>query len=341
MDKNKTVRFFDPEYKLLMEIDDYELIYKSRWSNYGQFELHVQGMEPYMQIDNRIIFDRDERKNGIIKYIHSEEDGSVTIKGFTLLWLLGERLTVPESGAAYQIYKNCPAEDVLIDLVSKNMVDCEDSKRKMPGFVCAETQSRGILVNCQTRYEGLLEVAKEISVASGLGICVRMDLENRQDVFEVLEGTDRSIDQESTAPVVYSREYDNIKTSAYTINDKESRNCAYVAGQGEETEREVCIVGDELSGYERKELFVDARDIEDAEDLPARGETKLAGYEKQESFEIEITSDWYKSRWELGDIVTVIDSKHGRTLTHRITETEEDVDANGYTVIPTLGISEG
>ena len=92
--------------------------------------------------------------------------------------------------------------------------------------------------------------------------------------------------------------------------------------------------------YKSREIFVDARDVEDAAGLPDRGRTKLSELTPQESFEVTVTSEWYKRRWDLGDIVTVIDEDTGLTLTERITEVEEAQDASGYESVPTMGVPE-
>ena len=52
-------------------------------------------------------------------------------------------------------------------------------------------------------------------------------------------------------------------------------NVAVVAGQGEGADRAITIVGD-AEGLDSFELFVDARDIENEEDLPVRRGQKLA-----------------------------------------------------------------
>ncbi len=338
MDSIKTVRFFEG-FRLLKEVDDAVIIFNGRWHTYGQFEIHLPRMAPYIKIDNRVVIDQDGRKAGVIKYLHTDDDGTVTIKGFTLLWLLSQRITVPDTGRDNLSY-NAPVEDIMVDVVRRNAVDCVNSKRILPGLIVSASKGRGEKMPYQTRYDNLLDVLEELSRVSMLGVCVRMDLDAGKDVFEVLEGKDRSASQQAYPPVIFRRAYGNIETAEYTLDDSSTKNCAYTAGQGEGAERAVYIVGDGYAGAERKETFVDARDIEDASELPARGKTKLADMVRQESFEATITTDWYKKRWDMGDIVTVIDDETGITLTHYISEVQETQDANGFEVIPTFGIPE-
>lgn len=333
------VRFYTPDFHLLKEIDNATVIFTKRWHTYGQFEIHLDRMEGYIKKDNRIIFDGDEYKNGIIKYIFQDTDGSVTIKGFTMLWILKNRLTVPKQGEDY-VYYNAPVEDIMVDLVEKNAVDPLDAKRKIPYFSVAKSSGRGEKLAYQSSYTEVTECLQELSKYSMLGVAVRMDIAKKQYVFEVLEGVDRTINQQNCPPVVFRKEYDNLNNTTYTLNDSNTKNCAYTGGQGEGAARAVYVVGGELDGEERREVFVDARDVEDVSELPERGAAKLANMRPEENFESEITTEWYEKRWKMGDMVTVLDEDSGITLNDYVVEVEESLDADGYTVIPTFGVPE-
>lgn len=175
---------------------------------------------------------------------------------------------------------------------------------------------------------------------SGLGIGIYPDLDKQQYVFEVREGTDRSAGQAENPPTVFRRSYGNIQKAEYTLNDSMAKTTAYVAGHGEGAARTIYVEGAGNTGTGRREIFVDARDVEDAAGLQDRGRTKLSELTPQENFEVTVTSEWYKRRWDLGDIVTVIDEDTGLTLTERITEVEEAQDTSGYEAVPTMGVPE-
>lgn len=336
MDRHINVRFYSPQYDFLGMADEATVVFTGRWHTYGQFEIYLDHMEPYVQKGNRIIWNRDNRKNGIIEYINVADDGNVTIKGYTLLWLLSQRITVPATGQAYLTY-NDPVEDIMYDLVRKNAVNCTDQKRNFPNLICGETQKRGQKLSYQTRYDGLLDCLTELSKYSMLGLTIRVDPDAGKEVFEVLGGTDRSLAQDINPQVVFRRSYDNIEKEIYTYNDSNTKNCAYVAGQGEGAERQIRIVGNDYAGEDRREILIDARDIEDPEQLPARGETKLSEYAAEESYEVTVLADEYEKRWTMGDRVTVVGENSGVSVDAYITEVEESWDENGYDVIPTLG----
>lgn len=63
--------------------------------------------------------------------------------------------------------------------------------------------------------------------------------------------------------MIFNVDYDNVTNREFISDISEYKNTAIVAGQGEGAERRIRYVGNENSGLERYELFVDARDIED------------------------------------------------------------------------------
>lgn len=333
-----TVKFFKG-FRYLTEEQEPEMIYTSRWKTYGQFELTLPQMAPYIALDNLILWDSDPRKNGVIKYIKTADDGTVTIKGFSLLWWLTDRIILPDAGQDYAEY-NASVEDILVDLVRKNAVSCADPARQITGLTLEASQGRGDRIAYQNTYGNLLDALVELSAMSGLGIGIYPDLDKQQYVFEVREGTDWSAGQAENPPTVFRRSYGNIQKAEYILNDSTAKTTAYVAGQGEGATRTIYVEGAGNTGTDRREIFVDARDVEDAAGLPDRGRTKLSELTPQESFEVTVTSEWYKRRWDLGDIVTVIDEDTGLTLTERITEVEEAQDASGYEAVPTMGVPE-
>ncbi len=336
MDKNRSVRFFSPEFRLLHEEDDVTVIYNRRWHTYDKFEMHFASDMPCLKIDNMVMFDRDRQKNGIIKYINMTDDG-VVVRGYGLLWMLTNRITVPDPGRAYTTFHET-VEDIMYGLVQKNAVACIDRKRILPGWECGVSLARGGRIHFQTRYKNLLEELEELSRFSLLGLGVSLEPEERKCVFEVMQGTDRSVRQQDRPPVVFRKAYDNIQSGEYTLDDSGTKNCAYTAGQGEGTERKVYVVGDSFSGAGRKEMYVDARDIGDEAELPTRGQSKLAGNVRKESYEAVVSGGWYQSRWELGDTVTVMDEERGILLTHYVSEVEETLEDGVYEVVPTFGI---
>lgn len=333
------IRVYDRVLNFLAECSDFTAaVCVWKWNTYGTFEFHFDKRLPWMEKDNLIIWDYNPYKNGIIKYINQNEEG-VILRGFTLFWLLTDRITLPPVGEDYDVLGDTP-EDVLYKAVDHNAVNPVDPKRVIPLLSCEKSRGRGGEYKYQTRHDELASMLTEVSRASFLGVGIRIDFQMKKLVFEVMEGTDRSTQQKENPRVIFADFYGNLSDREYTLNDTETKNCAYVAGQGEGAARTIVVVNDSLSGHERRETFVDARDLEEGIDLPSRGETKLADMRCAENYEAGVDTSAYGKRWYLGDLVTVVDEEFGVSMVKQVMEVEEDLDENGYSVIPTFGIPE-
>lgn len=345
MDRRRIeIRFFDPDLKFIGEEDAYQgLEFTTRWTKYGSFQIYVDKLTKQMKVGNYIMLDNDRKKTGIIKRIEcSDEEESgvpIAISGYTLFHLLTQRITYPPAGLAYHsFYEN--AEDIICSLVTANAVDAADKKRNIPYLEVKPSRKRGDKVYFQTRYENLDEEITSLCEASGLGVCITMNPEEQKLVFEVLEGTDRSANQTERPPMIFNVDYDNVNGREYVSDTTEYKNTAIVGGQGEGADRKITTVGDENTGMERYEMFVDARDIEDESALPDRGKSKLADYTCSDTYSSEVDASEYQTKWDLGDVVVTIDREYGVNMNERIVEITETFDENGYTVAPTFGTTQ-
>ena len=81
-----------------------------------------------------------------------------------------------------------------------------------------------------------------------------------QWVFDVVEGKNLVAGQSINPPVIFSPQFESLKSLQYTQSELNYKNVAIVAGQGEGIERRVIEVGD-FSAFNRHEIFIDARDV--------------------------------------------------------------------------------
>lgn len=202
-------------------------------------------------------------------------------------------------------------------------------------------------ISAQYTGDGLMAVIEEICTAYGLGFRAVADgLERITPAIELFEGMDRSERQSKNSIVEFSAEYENLLSSTYILDTTKYKNVALVAGEGEGKARKRSTYGS-ASGMQRRELFVDARDlstnegeISDAEytaQLKARGAEQLTEHNITEVFDGEIdTSNNYvlDEDYTLGDIVT-LENEYGIRKNVRIASIMECWDSAGYTAIPT------
>ncbi|MGR5963143.1 siphovirus ReqiPepy6 Gp37-like family protein [Bacillus paranthracis] len=254
-------------------------------------------------------------------------DKFLVIKGDTLKWMVSRRITVPPEGFTnHRIEAN--AETIMKEYVNLQAVNPIDPKRKIPGLVIAEDKKRGPNMVYLTRFKNLAEELSKISKATDISWDISLDYDNKQFILDVIEGLDRSISQTEIPYVIFSVDFDNITDIKYIDSETNYKNVGYVAGQGQGVDRKLVTVGQsELEGFDRKEVFIDARDIENENDLPQRGKQKLDNdFARIESFEVEIdpySSFVYGEHWFEGDIVTVQDNEIGKSLDLRATEVQE------------------
>lgn len=177
-------------------------------------------------------------------------------------------------------------------------------------------------------------------------------------VLDISPGNDRRKgNAEGNMPVVFSQQLSNIERTDYDRNVKNHRNVAYVAGEGEDEDRkwyEIDINQDIeqkiATGWGRKELWIDARDIqgkdEDGTDLTEteyealitqRANEKAADNTVQETYEATKTEgdtryqygvDFFKGDWvtvEDRNLNIVLDAQITK-VTHTIQGTREIID---------------
>lgn len=338
------LRVLDVDFNLLAEIENYaSLQWVRRWHRAGEFELHlgaqVQGVEQLQK--GSLVLVRDAACIIRHREIKLLQDGTeqVVIKGPALASIVGQRITVPPTGYAYD-RRTAPVETLMQHYVRNNCTEPADVGRVIDQLVIAPDQGRGDSMTYQSRLKQLDEELQKLSNASGLGWDVRPDLQAKQLIFEVLEGRGLAAGQDVLPPVIFAVDFDAVRSQTYTDSDIGYRNQAYVGGQGEGVEREIIEVGEAKAGLERFEMFVDARDLADGADLPARGQLKLQEMQQLTSFETEIMPHGpfvYRQDWDLGDVVTVQNKGWGVTVDARVAEVMEIYEPGGLRLDVTFG----
>lgn len=340
MDTNFNIRVFDKDINFLGEVDNFtSLFFIRKWETYGEFEFHLSNIEnKFIKKGNIIMLNKDGAKTGVIEHIEINEEDTedIVIKGFSLIYWFTNRVTVPPEGYSYHNF-NTNVENIMIALVQANATNPIDINRKVPGLTLAESKGRGENIQFQTRYKNLSDELTKLSKLSGLGITIDLDYKQKKFVFKVLEGKNLSYGQMDNPPYIFSLDYDNIKKQNYIESDIGYKNVGYVAGQGEGSDRAIEILGNERSGFDRREVFIDARDINENGSLTDRGRVKLSELQQIQSFECEVDTKDYKAIWNLGDIITTIDKKRGLRADNRISEIREVYENSGIKVEPTFG----
>jgi len=341
--KSKPIKIIDKGFNFLGEVDDYEaLIFTRSWGGIGGFEIHINANKKYTdKLRKENIVFVNEKKAGVILYreFSTDDNERLIVKGQQLKTYLGRRITIPPTGRA-QDYKNDYVENIMKHYVEANCVNPADTKRKIDRLRIAPVESRGIKTQYQTRFKNLAEELEKLSLISGLGWDVYLDLKNKEFVFDVFEGRDLTAAQSVLPPAIFSVDYDNISSQKLIESAMGYKSTGYVGGQGEGIDRTIQVVGEDAQGLERYEVFIDARDIEDSGDLSERGLQKLEELKEVMTFDNEILTQSnlvYEEDYNLGDLVTAINNKWRVVLDSRITEVTEIYEVGGYRINAVFG----
>lgn len=357
----KPIRILSSTMYILGEIDNYESMFFIRsWHGIGSIELRMNRYKKYANTllkDNLILVGNDLNKVFIIKHreIELDENGKATenwlIKGYALKSIVAQRITMPPSHTAYD-NKAGSYETVMKHYINNNLVQPVEVRRKITQLVVAPDLKRGGMISYSSRFKNVADEMSTLSLASGLGWDVTLDLVNKQWVFDIVEGHQLIAGQNVNPPVIFSPQFESLKSLQYAQSELNYKNVAIVAGQGEGVERRVIEVGS-FSGLNRHEIFVDARDVEEVDDdgqsipvqqivqaLTDRGQQQLNELLQEEYLEGQILTNSpfkYETDYDLGDIVTIQNKDWGVTMDARITEIKEVYEAAGFSIEATFG----
>lgn len=353
---NLPIRIMTRDFNLLGETSRYESLQITRsWHGLGVLEMRINRYKQHadkLQRGNIVFPHNHLNKAYIIRHreIELDENGKITenwiIRALPLKSWLSQRLTIPPSHTAHD-NKSGDAESVMHHYVNNHVINPADSNRVMQDIILFNNLNRGENIQWQSRYKNLAEELGNIGLQSGLGWNVELDYETKQFVFKVLEGRDLSANQSELPPVIFSPEFNTLGQLSYVESELDYKNFAVVAGQGEGVERRIIEVGEQSTGFDRYELFVDARDVEEETDddppqpipvaqieerLRNRGNQKLAEHEQEIYMEGQALSKSrlvYEKDYNLGDVVTLQHKGWGVTMDARITEAKEIYEVGG------------
>ena len=330
------------------------LIWRRRYSNHGNFELHCSLTPENLELlkKDNIIWKNDDKEAGYIQYrnlaLNSNGDEVLVVQGKFLTGYLSRRIIWGTENL------NMASELAIRQLINNNAINPFNTDRKINLMALDKIKGYTQTTNMQTSYKNLLDEIEDIANISELGIKTLLDLQNKQLIFNIYEGLDRTSGNGVNTPAIFSTTYDNVFEQEYTDSSLDYRNVALIAGEGEGAERKTTVVG-EGADLDRYEVYFDARDIQSKEEdetimpeaeylqlLRDRGNDKLSEYKDVQTFDSKINLNSnlvYKEDFDLGDKVTCVNKKWGITIDTRITEIEEVYENTGKQVNVVFGNS--
>ena len=347
---NMRMEIINHKFERLGVINKFNMIqYNPKYSGIGSFELSCALNEENKSliVEDNILWIEDEYA-GVIQYIDKSSDNEIKAKGKLLSVVLNWRTVIKTYEA------NKLTTGIFEELVRLNFM--ADDERKIEGFTFINNVIDNTAIRYQVTGKSLSDIFQPLSETYDIGYEVYLNMEEKAFEFTLFRGKDLTIgNKDGNKPVIFGTDFNNILKSEYVSDNNNYRNVAYVAGEGEGENRVVVEVKQtESAGFFRREIVVDARDIQKAnsisrmtdeeynELLQQRGKEKLSELRKVESYDAELMSDAktgfvYGKDYFLGDTVSVIDKNLGVMLSAKITEATITFAEDGYTVEPTFG----
>lgn len=241
-----------------------------------------------------------------------------------------------------QVNTTGTVEDAIRQVITDNVISPSDSNRAIPNFILAPSMGATDEAEIQLLGDNIAEWLESVCTTYGYGWDVY--LANGNYVFMLYQGTDRTYN--SSTPVVFSPDYDNLYSSTYSYDLSTFGNVGLVGGEGDGINMRTTTVGN-ASGLDRYEKFIDGSSVSSNGEiitvetymklLESFGNEEIKQYQLTQSFDGEIEPNgMYKLNVDyfLGDIVQV--ESNGIKATPRITEIIYSEDANGTSIVPTF-----
>jgi hypothetical protein len=335
---------------------------------YSQYEFKAREIGKFTinaMFDKENLYLMDKTKNyyvlldddvfGIIESVKRESDSETskvfTIKGSLALKLLEYRVIEGQVTFKGKSYK------YIEELVKQNLIMSDDSNRNIALAVEFEDEERlkqiCSTVDKQVTGGSLWDEISEIVEADKLRIILKpnivvIDTEHPQNIdgwtLIIGAGEDRTRHRANNAvsAVMFSQSLSNIASTDYIVDRSKLRNTVYIAGEGEGTDRKwynIDVNSDitfgERKGWNRKELWVDARDIQSEQDnkkltdaeyeelMKQRADEKAKDNDLSEEYKAtvtDITKQYtYKKDYHIGDFVTIADEELRMEIDAQIT----------------------
>ncbi|MBY6874539.1 siphovirus ReqiPepy6 Gp37-like family protein [Clostridium botulinum] len=344
-----------------------------RYSKTGEFELHCALNSNTLDLLKRenIIFKKGDVEAGYIetRQLKIGKDGQeyLEVKGKFLTNYLDRRISWD------RVNFDGKTEELMRKLVLKNAINPTNINRKIPNLTLGSLKGFNEDIKYQNSFGNIIECLENISNTNNLGYRNLLNIKNRKIVFDIYKGVDRTINNGTIAPCIFSRDFENILEQEYMSSLNNYKNTTLIAGAGEGSARKITSI-ESGKGLDRYELYVDARDVQDTEtvkvtvtdydeegnatgsheedkeveipwdryepQLLQRGKEKLSECTEIQTFDSKINvhgNNVYKKDFDLGDIVTIVDKKWGIRIDTPITEIEEVYEEKGLEVNVTFG----
>lgn len=335
------------------------LIWTPRYYQVGTFELHVPAELFDLLNQGCYLYRNDSTYLGVIREVNFAKDNkgarTAYCKGYFAEDLLNKRVIDRQQNLSGKPDAICRT------LVERFFINPTDKWRKVAHVKLGEANSIGTSISVTATGDIVGEKLYKIEQTQEMSHRLVYDYQTNDLIFETWKGKDRTDSQTENSWAIFSDSFFNVKNAQYNRDSSSVKNFAYVAGEGEGNDRVIVEVDLRDSDYEeRRELYVDARDLrkkyqteakeekeytadEYKKILYQRGVEKLAEYGVLETVNSDVDPNAnlvYGVDFDLGDLCTYRYTDVNIECTKRITEVQEVFEGSKHTLSVVFG-SEG
>lgn len=332
-------------------------IWNQQYNGVSDFEVELMYTSEnigYCSLGNYIWTNQTDDRLMIIEEItlkaNDDSFPTLLIKGRSLETILGFRVIQANSIVSGNV------QTIIKNLINDNIIDPDDTKRKISNFVFDEDTDDAVLTTLEIDKTEiklganlLTDVLVPICQQTGIGFEMYVPDDNNFHI-RLYNGANRSYSQETNPWVVLSSTYDNLTDSSFLIKSTPYRNYTIVAGEEVDGNKTLtsAYIGEEPEGMYRREMYTDSSGISQTIDdvkmsnadylevLQSSGIEQLNKNKIIQLFDGTLIGDGeleFKKDYNLGDIVQA-ENEFGGYFESRISEIIYALDRNGFRIYP-------
>lgn len=240
-----------------------------------EIERSLEGGQPTLQLETAYFIKKIESliQNNSLYYLITAYDANI---------LLSDRIVAYPANSPYSNKLNMALDDMMKAIITENFGASAVAARRISGLtVQGNTASAPVITEKSFAWKQVFTTLQELANLSyQRGTYLVFDLIKTGEAayqfrtYVGQRGTDRTSTSKNS--ILIGDQYGNFSDPKYVLDYSNKATMAYVGGQGEDELRMISEVTGTISGnYDRKEIFVDARNSDSLSELNEEGRQAL------------------------------------------------------------------
>ena len=331
----------------IAEADDYiSFIWTQRFYAVGDFELCLDIKYANMIAMGYYIMRKGDNHAGIVEKIQfkrtEEAQEMIIISGRMLPAIAARRVISTQTQLSGLLTAGIGL------LIDENLINPSNPARKIDNVQFVNNSSSTQEIDSQYTGENLLDTESSLCETYSVGFDGVFD-DEFNIILSLYDGVNRSYGQSVNPYVVFSESYDNLLNCEFDADYTSYSSDVLVGGEGEGINRTMVWAAKESkTGLDRYEKFLDASSAVSNDNiitqetyekqLEGLGLEEITEYTEAFTGEVDFSGVDFGTDLNVGDIVTIENTRWGMRINSRLIQVIESVGEDGtYTIVPTFG----